>query len=230
MIEEKTNIFKYRNMIRESKNFIYKDPVTNMAYKLDKDAANDMLEHYRVFVTSSKIDKDQIEWLNNTSRYISKSYLPCGVLNYGISPVAIIYPKYFDGYKTFEELYREDNLTIFKNLRQALLNNRELLNNGIYNTDFSFKNILYKGNEVELVDLDGKHLKKKEYSNYNQVYMYYLHDLKKLVWKKLPYIYGSDTDKVYAEIQKMLDLPVETVDIDYPFDLLDKVEKRLVLK
>lgn len=229
MIEEKVGLFKYRKMIKESNDFILERD--GRCYKLDPSAADEMLNHFKVSIDTSEIDPHQISWLSDKAKYIDHSYLPCGVLKYGINTVGVIYPKFFEGYKTFENLNKEDNLLIMKNLRKALLNNRELLNNDIYNTDFAFKNIMYKGNDVELVDLDGKCIKRSDNCSYAQVYSYYLHDLERLFKDRVSKDYSQEEkDKIINKYLPLFRNITYDMNMDYPFEVLDEVEKVLVLK
>ena len=230
MIKENTNLFEFRKMAEkavEKQDCVIEK--NGKAYKLDMDCVNQSLRRFFVPINVSRIKPEQIEWLSDKARYINHSWLPCGVLNATITPVAVIYPYYFEGYNTFDELYNEDSKLIFKNLRTALLNNRELLNNDIYQTDLSFKNILYKGKDVQLVDLDGRYVKPGKWSNYNQVYQDYLIDLKHLVKSKLDLLYGEDAAKAFKEVEHLFDYK-EDIDIDYPFDIVDELEKKLILK
>lgn len=230
MIEEKTNLFKFRKMAEEAveqKDYVLER--NKRAYKLDMDCVNASLERFFVPLNTSSIKPEQIQWLSDKARYIEHSWLPSGILYTNFNPVAVIYPYYFKDYKDFNELYTEDSKVIFRNLRRALLNNRELLNNDIYQTDLSFKNIIYKGKDVQLIDLDGRYVKPGKWSNYDQVYQDYLIDLKRLVKNKLNLLYGEDADKAFEEVKHLFEYK-EGIEIDYPFDLIDELELKKVLK
>ena len=229
MIEESIRYFKYKRIIKDAKQFIYHDTYNNRMIKLDKDCVRDMNDYNSVMVTTPSIDEDQIQLLSNKQKYINYSSLPEGIVYYKYLPVGIIYPKYFEGYKTFEELYKEDAELFFYNLKKAYYNNLELVHNNIFNKDFAFKNIMYNGTSIELVDLDGKLIGNSNNTTYDYMYSYYIHDLYKALKKKIEILYPEDSDKVLSEINNLFQNRIPN-EVNYPLEVINKIEKKRILK
>lgn len=215
MIKENVGFFKYRKIIRESHNMIYHDKKTNRMIKLNRG--------------SEAPDVSQIEYLSEKQRNVHKSYLPSGVLYYDFFPSGVIYPYYFEGYTTFENLYKEDEKIIFNNLRQALINNLELVKNNIRNRDLAFKNIMYKNDNVQLIDLDGKLIDITGSVSFSQMYQYFLIDLYHSLQKKTDLLYPNDSE-VFKEIDSLFKIKYDEIDEYCPFRIIDEVEKKRILK
>ena len=231
MIDKKVGYFKYNKIIKEAENHIYHDKKTNMAYKLDKPSATEMKAHHKISVNTPEINTRQIEMLSAKNQLVDHTYLPCGLVHYDLFPVAIIYPYYFEGYQTFEELYKEDSDTILERVARAYFNNRELLENDIYNKDFAFKNIMYKGSDVELVDLDGHHIGNSSNSTYRQVYSYFYRSLLRCIRLKLELLYGEHNEELYEAAREMIARAIdEEEDIARPMQLLDEIQMKRILK
>ena len=199
--------------------------------KFDKTFAGQMMTKKRINPsTTPDIKVDQIDWLSNIGRRIKYSYLPEGIISYEHTPVGVIYPRYFEGYDSLLELSNEDSDILLSNMRMAILNNIELTDNGIYNTDFAGKNVLYKDNDVELIDIDGKHVKRAENSNYNQAYGYFIPDMYRIIYEKLVRIYGKENSKEIANELRTLFKSYTYMNRETPLEIMDEVEKMRILK
>ena len=227
MIREEINKRQYRNIVKSiNGGYIYKE--NGKLYKLDKTYSNDMLTRRRIFHDSREINVDQIEWLSGMRFAVVKSSLPEGLLIYDHEPVGIIYPRYFEVYNPLNDVYKEDTDLMLGNIRKAVENNLELTSHDIYNADFAAKNVLYKGSDVQLIDLDGKHIKRSSYSNYNQVYSYFMDDFFRIAYKKLVSIYGKDKhDIIRRELIKIFPNPMNGYEENTPLEVLDKLERIL---
>jgi hypothetical protein len=140
-----------------------------------------------------------------------------------------MYPKYFKGYKSFNELYTEQTNLFFENLKQSINKNIELMENGIYNYDFTMGNILYKNDDVQLIDLDGKYISKGQ--SYHRVYSYYMIGLINQIIRKIESQYDDYNKRLALEelrniITKIPSIPMK---IDYPLTILDRVEEAQIL-
>ena len=100
------------------------------------------------------------------------------------------------------------------------------MQNGIYNKDFINKNILYKGEDVQLIDLDGKYIS-NEYCN---TYEYFIDNLRTILMQKIRKGYSV---KEFLEIMKEVDSIIKegyNSSIDCPLQIVKKVEKMNVIK
>ena len=227
MIKENIRYFKYNRIIKDANKFIYHDKNNNRMIKLDKDCTSDMQNYHSIMISTPSINESQIEELSSKQKYIHNSSLPEGIIYYSHLPVGVIYPNYFEGYKTFEELFNEDVDLIIYNLKQAYYNNLELIHNNIYNKDFAFKNIMYKGGNVELVDLDGKLIGNKNNTTYTQMYSYFMYDLYRSLKKKIEELYKKDSSDILNEIKYNY---TTTNTIDFPLEIINKIEMKRILK
>jgi hypothetical protein len=217
-------------MIKNAKNgYIYND--NGRCIKLDKISASDMLKHKKVLHTFRDLSVDQIDRLSNLQKYIKNSSLPEGIISYDHSPVGIIYPHYFEGYSDLLSVGEEENDLMLSNIRKALDNNLELTEHGIFNTDFAGKNVLYSGSDVQLIDLDGKHIKDENISNYSQVYSYFIVDMFKVIYSKLVRIYGVEhKEEIRKYLLSVFPDPRNGIDKYDPYTTLDEIEKSRILK
>lgn len=178
------------------------------------------------------IDQNQIEMLCEKQKNIHKTKLPKGIVIYQNVVLGVIYD-YFDGYDSFLKLHLEDLNIIFLNIRSAIDKNIELLENDIYNVDFTSRNILYKGSNVELIDLDGRYIRNSMSSNVRSVYCYFLESIKSIFLEKLN---GNCSLEEYSEFNRELNYLCDSrkmgsnPSFDYPYDVVDKIEKSRILK
>ena len=199
--------------------------------KFDKTFAGQMMTKKKINPSSSTdIKVDQIFWLSSLNSRIKNSSLPEGIVSYEHIPVGIIYPHYFKDYKSLLELSNEDYKLLLSNLRRAIKNDIELTDNGIYNTDFALKNALYRGSDVQLIDLDGKHIKRRENSNYAQAYSYFTPDMFMVIARKLVKIYGKENAEERIKELKNIFMYYRQMDRETPLMILDEVEKSRILK
>ena len=112
------------------------------------------------------IDPYQIRCLSELQPYVSSS-LPCGTVYFKNTVIGVIYPKIFYDYQDFNQLNKEELIRFYSNIRKAVVKHIELISNDIYNTDLKNKNILYNGDNVELIDLDGKYIKFESHDTYH---------------------------------------------------------------
>ncbi len=171
------------------------------------------------------VNVDQIEWLSNLDYKVSSS-LPNGIVSFDHKNIGVIYPNIFYGYADFNKLPREEKLTFLNNLKTAINKHIELMQNGIYNKDFINKNILYKGEDVQLIDLDGKYIS-NEYCN---TYEYFIDNLRTILMQKIRKGYSV---KEFLEIMKEVDSIIKegyNSSIDCPLQIVKKVEKMNVIK
>lgn len=224
-IDRKTFI----NIVKNSQGgYIYN--ANGKLYKLEHVAASDILKNRHLIHHGYKnINVDSIEWLSDLQKYVRKSHLPEGLLIYEHTPVGVIYPCFYDGYKPLTEVSKEPTSVMLKNIKTALLNNIELLDNGVYNCDFAFKNVLYQGDDVKLIDLDGKYIKTEKNSNYNQVYSYFSSDLLKAIFEKYGDIYGHDAAiKALPYLRGLFPSPGEEYTKYGLLDVIDTVERKIL--
>ena len=170
------------------------------------------------------INIDQITWLNSMNGKVSSS-LPDGVILYNGALVGVTYPKIFYDYDVLTNVTKEEKILFFKNLKEAINKHIELISHGIYNKDFLAKNVLYKEDDVELIDLDGKYIKNTPCNTYD----FFANDLKSILLIKMR---KSHTVKEYLEIKEEIDNMFNQHygdTIDYPLQLVKKVEKMNVI-
>lgn len=167
---------EYKFLVKNAKDGLYYDGT--QLYKLDRRRQSEMLENKRLSIFSyDGIDEAQIEWLSNLRWKVLGSKLPNGVAYYQQIPVSVLYPQFFKGYRDFTTVFAERGQGSFDLLRQALDNNSELMDNGIYNVDFAFKGIQYNdGSDVQITNLDGKYIKPASIATEGQVYEYFVSD------------------------------------------------------
>ena len=202
-------------------------------YRLDLTFVEDFMKTKTAVRPYYGVDREQIEWLDSKRYDVKESILPSGVITYQGVDVGVIYPKYYLGFTSFEELSKEETLLLLKNLRKAIANNEELLRNGIFNSDFVLKNMLYSGERVGLIGLDGKYIHREEDSSYSSVYGYFAEELYKLLEHKLRYQCrerASEYSRLVCELRDIIAANNNTNVIDYPNVLVDEVEKARILK
>ena len=230
MLKEEIGFLKYRDIIKKSNNNIFNDIETGRMIKLDKDSAREMKKRKSIRAYTPGIDPDQIQLLSEKQACINNTFLPSGVIYYHNLPIAVIYPKFFDNYKTFEDLHNEDESIIINNLKAAFYNNLELINNNIYNSDFAFKNVMYKDNSVELIDLDGKYIGNKDNFTISEVYYYYLYDLYYCIERKLKSLDENYKNEQLEELKKFIYKHMWETKIDSPLQVIEEIEKKRILK
>lgn len=197
--------------------------------KFDKTYANDIFKFGDLYSHSIGIDSQQIEWLSSLNGSV-KSSLPIGTINYNGIAVAVTYPHFFKGYSSLENVKDEEASLFLQNIRSAAEDNAELMRNGVYNNDFAFKNVLYRSSDVELIDLDGKHIKRKNDSNPGNVYTYFIDSLRRAVYFKLVSTHGVEQAKrIMAEIKHLFP-DTSLYKEDTPIEIIDGIEKTKVLK
>ena len=133
--------------------------------QIDKDLA---IKFYGGFLTGYKeknideISKEttiyvpQINVLTKKQKDIKLTTLPLGVAYYQDVPVGVII-KYFEKHNTLFELYKENDDVIINILQNVLESIKELLINGIFQTDIKEDNFLYSTTDykAQAIDLDG---------------------------------------------------------------------------
>ena len=204
--------------------------VENGIEKINRDVLFDIQRFHHVMFPIGNVDEEQIKWLHEKQEKIELSQLPNGIIYYQEYPIGVMYPKYFKGYQKFSELYTEETSLLFKNLKQSVINNIELLENGIYNYDFTMSNILYNQEDVQLIDLDGKYISKHQ--SLQRVYSYYIIGMIGQIVKKIEMQYDEySRELAYQELRNVLSrIPSIPMKIDYPILLLDEIEQRKILK
>ena len=230
MVYKHVGFFQYKKIIKEANNFIYHDKKTGRMIKLDKDCAGEMKNRNTVSIFAPKIDLVQISDLSSKQIHVNHSHLPSGIMYYNELPVGVIYPYYFDGYKTFEELYKEDSDLMLDNIRKAYYYNLELVNNDICNKDFVFKNIMYDGSDVQLIDLDGKLVGNKYNTSYSQMYSYLLRDFYHSIIHKLELLGGKIDDSLLQEIKTLFNEHIDNIEKDSPIKIVEEIERKRILK
>ena len=225
MIRENINKKQFLQIIKSlNGDYVYND--NGRMIKFDIKYLNEMKQFKNVFSAFGDINPEQIEWLSNIQ--VRHSHLPQGVMYFDRVPVGVIYPYYFSGYNNLFHLTEEDSELLLDNLRSSIENNLELIDNGVVNYDFAAKNVLYSGKHVELIDLNGRHIKRGLFGDYSPAYSYFIPDIYKILTIKLIKLYGSEeTKRILSEIKKMTGYGV---DRETPNIILDNVEKMRVLK
>ena len=208
------NVFKENDGIIK----IYKDPM----FELERYAT--------VIFPGSQVQEEQIYWLESKQPLVKGSNLPNGIVYYERLPIGVMYPKYFEGYKNFYHLHEESVETMIRNFRTAIDKNMELIRNGIFNFDFTMHNILYKGNDVQLIDLDGKYVTDR--LSVARVYSYFVYGMMNEIYDKVKLLYGEkEALKIIRELTKLVDsIPLDNESFNYPHTVLDEVEKTQILK
>ena len=189
-----------------------------------------LAECFRKFVSFDMhpLDVEQIRILSHANAYVQKTQLPRGIIKIGDVPSGVFYD-YFEGYHSFNQLYKEDKARIFRNLRSAIEKNIELMQYGIYNTDLIGQNILFLGDDVQLIDLDGPYIKFDEYYM-KDVYYYFLRCILSVFESKLLTQYSKeDTEKIMEEIRPFF-FKRFVYDLDYPYTVVDKVESLRLIR
>ncbi len=228
MLKEMLSFEQYKKMIDDSVDFKYllNDEVL---YNLDKNCMILMNMDKKIKSNATKIDDKQIEWLDSKRNLVKKSDLPCGVAYYHDIPVAVMYPFRNVNYKSFNNLYNEDDSLVFNNLKRSYYCNKELLNRGIYNIGFNFNNIVYDNKNVKLINLDSFNIKSG--ANYKEVYSNYLYNLKQLFLTKLLVNYERDEAiEIYHQYNSMFNDYNEYMSIDYPLEVIKEMQRKLILK
>lgn len=198
--------------------------------KIYKDVMADLLKYGTIIYPFGLPSLEQIEWLYSKQKYIKESNLPNGIIYLEHTPIGVMYPEYFKGYSNFDSISEEETSLMMRNFRTASDKNIELVSNGIYNVDLSMQNILYQGNDVELIDLDGKYIYSKE--SYIRVYSYFVYGMMKQIYDKISTQYiEEDAKRAIKELQKRIDyLEKYGMTIEYPHRVLDEVEKSQILR
>lgn len=174
------------------------------------------------------VDVEQIKWLYDLRKFIKLTHLPRGIISCKKEAVGVLYD-YFDGYLSFEKLPNEDKELIFQNLRSAIEKNRELITYDVYNTDLISQNILYKGTDVEFIDLDGRYVK-NDYRFEGKVNNAFLHSIYEILLAKIEKQYSKEDLKILKkELYKIMGLG-STLIFDFPYDVIDRVEKEKIIK
>lgn len=201
-------------------------------YKIDIEFIDDFIRKHAITKGHYGVDRNQIEWLSSKQDNIKKTTLPNGVIVFDGIDIGVIYPKFFVNYKNFKNLEREDSILLLKNLRTAILNNEELLMNGIYNQNLLSKNILYKDEDVQLIDLDGKYIKKE--ASYSTGYEYFLKEMYKLIDNNLRNHcrgHASEYSKRMLALQEILkNYRSDINQFDCPRRVLKTIEKENILR
>ena len=198
--------------------------------KIYKDPMFELERYATVIFPGSLVSEEQIHWLESKQSSITGSTLPNGIIYYEKLPIGVMYPKYFEGYKNFYHLHEESVETMIRNFRTAIDKNMELIQNGIYNFDFTMHNILYKGNDVQLIDLDGKYVTDK--LSVARVYSYFVYGMMNEIYDKVRELYGEkEALIIIKKLTKIVDtVPLDNSSFDYAHTVLDEVEKTQILK
>ncbi len=198
--------------------------------KIYKDPMFELERYATVIFPGSLVSEEQIHWLESKQSSITGSNLPNGIIYYERLPIGVMYPKYFEGYKNFYHLHEESVETMIRNFRTAIDKNMELIQNGIYNFDFTMHNILYKGNDVQLIDLDGKYVTDK--LSVARVYSYFVYGMMNEIYDKVRELYGEkEALIIIKKLTKIVDtIPLDNSSFDYAHTVLDEVEKTQILK
>lgn len=206
--------------------------VDDRLYKISKGYFFDILNDRRLAYNSREVNVEQIKWLSSMTGIVTKSRLPNGIIEYKDIPIGVIYPYCFEDYKDFNSLSSETSELILDNIRVATENTINLFEADIYNTDLVSKNILFQNKDVQLIDLDGKYIKNSLYADINDVYTYFLASAFEIIVKKLHQQYPDiDVKKIASEIRPLFLLKTQFVTpIDYPIQVINKIEKMRILK
>ena len=226
MRREEISRRQFLKIIKElNGNYIYNDH--GRMVKFDLTYLDEMKKYRQLLSAFSSINVEQIEWLSNVR--VKNSHLPEGVVICDRTPVGVIYPHYFEGYKSLFHTNQEDSKLMLDNMSTAVENNLELIDAGVVNTDFAAKNVLYSGKHVELIDLSGKHIKRGLYNdNYEPAYSYFIPDMYKIIGTKLIGLYGvEETKRILKELK-------ESIPNGYyrekPMEIIEGIDKMRVLK
>jgi hypothetical protein len=226
---------KFKELTKE-KNKYFCDPknlnhylfrVGDELYKFDANFLYNLKYGFKM-----NVDPRQIEMLCDKQKYISKTKLPKGIVIYNDICLGVIYD-FFEGYSSFLDLHLEEFNLIFSNIRSAIDKNIELLENDIYNVDFTSRNILYKNSNVELIDLDGRYIRNSESSTIRSVYCYFLESIKSIFLEKM---YGKCSLEEYSEFVREIGYLCDSrkmganPSFDYPYDVVDEIEKSRILR
>ncbi len=201
--------------------------------RLSHDFVDDFKKTKTAVRPSYGVDREQIEWLDSKRYKVQESKLPGGVVEYQGVDVGVIYPSYYLGFQTFENLSREDAILILKNLKKAIANNEELLQNGIFNEDFVLRNMMYLGTKVGLIGLDGKYIKREENSSFARVNEYFPSELNRLIDTHLRFQCrerASEYSRLICELREILAHTKGKDTMEYPRVLVEEVEKARILK
>ena len=199
--------------------------------KISKEFASDFNKVFASVRSNYGINVDQIEWLSSLRHIVKHSMLPSGIVSYDHTTIGVIYPKMFKGYDSFNELHEEDESLLLRNMRTATRNNIELMSRGIFNCDLLNKNILYKGKDVELIDLDGKYVRDSRTGRVSSVYSYYISEMYKIFKSKVASCHSKEEYlKIMKEMSSLFKYySSQLSDMDMPYELTDRVERMRVL-
>ena len=204
--------------------------VNGTTQKIYKDLMYELQKYKRVITPYSLADMEQIRWLSNQQMYIKSTQLPDGIIMNSDYPIGVSYPTYFFDYENFYALSSYSPDIVIHDLRLAVEKNIELMERGIYNYDFTFNNILFKGKDVQLIDIDGKYVTSMQ--SYDRVYSYFTHQMMELLVSIIRQQYGfEEAKKVILELKERLKkIYASGITIDYPNRILDEIEKSQILK
>ena len=101
--------------------YIYNDH--GRMIKFDLTYLSEMKKYRQLLSAFSSINVEQIEWLSNVR--VKNSHLPEGVVICDRTPVGVIYPHYFEGYKSLFHVSEEDSGLMIDNMKTAVDNNLE---------------------------------------------------------------------------------------------------------
>lgn len=200
--------------------------------KISREFASDFNKVFASVRNNYGISVDQIEWLSSLRHNVKHSMLPNGVVSYDHTNIGVMYPRMFKGYDSFNNLHNEETSLMLRNMRSAASNNLELMEHGIYNCDLLNKNILYKGTDVQLIDLDGKYVRNAKNGRVSTVYSYFISEMYKIFQKKIASCHSKEE---YVEIMKEMSSLFKAYnsrldDAELPFEIIDEVESMKVLK
>lgn len=197
--------------------------LNNKFLKFDKD----YLDHFRKFNRfdgTSSIDKVQIQMLCDRQEYIDDVYLPEGIIELNGKIVGVIYP-YFEGYKTFKNIKEESISRILSNFKKAIYYNEKLVQRGIYNLDLNANNVLYKDDDVKLIDLDGKYVivGDDKHISSAKIYSYFFFQLRKILLSKI-----EECEYTKEELKNIREFIIENtclISEEDPLTLIDNIGK-----
>ncbi len=230
--------FKRREMKQFIKEYTFNNGTVHLEngkkYKLDRAFVEDMKRRHDATLDHYGVDRNQIEWLSSKRNDVTLSTLPSGIITFEGIDVGVIYPRFFYDYDSFNNMSREDTLLILKNIRSAISKNEELLSNGIVNINFVTKDIMYCSDDVQLIDLDGSHIKREGYASYEGLYTRFVHDIYGIIDDKLKLQCrgkASEYSRLICEARDIFKYCEQYSKLlDYPRRVINEIEKQRILK
>lgn len=153
-------IFQYKNIcVKISQPFIRE--VINEKYELSASNANSRRAEFGIKFENKEIKnyvnltEQEVLTSNSLRNEIKLSTLPLSVIGCEGMLIGYIY-KYFEGYERFTEMYKESIDVILNNFYTLYINLKELFEHNIYHMDIKGDNVLYKENDVQIIDFDTK--------------------------------------------------------------------------